>query len=81
MQKLNKHQIMGNLPPFSRTLKTRESVISNQEKETYLQKELKGKAWIMLIVCFLTGACHPELVPGLTANAFIKAFENFTNTI
>lgn len=38
------------------------------------------KAWVMLVACFTTGAYHLELVPDLTADAFLRAFGNFIAT-
>jgi hypothetical protein len=38
------------------------------------------KAWIMIVACFTSGAYHLELVTDLTADAFLKAFNNYVST-
>lgn len=45
-----------------------------------LAKETFDKCWVLLISCYSTGGYHLEVVPDLTANAFLKAFGNFVAT-
>lgn len=41
-------------------------------------KSLQQKVWICLYTCCVTRAIYLDLVPDLTANAFVKSFRRFT---
>lgn len=45
--------------------------------EDKLQHVIKSKAWIMVLVCRVTGAYHIECVEDLTADSCVQAFKRF----
>ena len=41
-------------------------------------KKTEGKVWICLYTCCVTRAVHLDIVPDLTAEAFLRSFRRFT---